>query len=204
MKNKNHYIFLASSISVLLVWSVINPNDFFTWVLETFPVFIGLGFIIYGVKKDFHLTPLTLYLSWFFAIILIIGGHYTYAEEPFFEMLQNKYDLKRNYYDRFGHVVQGITPVIIAREILLRTSPLVKGKWLNFLCLAVTMAISAIYEIIEWLVAMLSGDDAVKFLATQGDQWDPQWDMFLCLIGAILSLVILKNSQNKQLEKFLR
>ena len=122
---------------------------------------------------------------------MMVGGHYTYAEMPLFNWLRDEFHLARNYYDRFGHVAQGFVPAIIAREILLRTSPLRPGKWLFFLVTCVCLAISAFYEFFEWWVALASGSDAVAFLATQGDVWDTQWDMFLALVGAIASQLLL-------------
>ncbi len=132
-------------------------------------------------------------------VILMIGGHYTYAEMPLFNWLRDSFDLARNHYDRLGHVAQGFIPAIITREILLRTSPLKPGKWLFFLTTCVCLAISAFYEMIEWWVAVGSGDNAVAFLATQGDVWDTQWDMFLALCGALSSQLLLRRWHDSQL-----
>jgi putative membrane protein len=128
----------------------------------------------------------------------MVGGHYTYAEMPLFNWLRDALDLSRNHYDRVGHIAQGFVPAIVAREILLRRSPLQPGKWLFFLVTCVCLAISACYEFIEWWVALASGD-AVAFLATQGDVWDTQWDMFLALCGAIASQLLLRRWHDRQL-----
>jgi putative membrane protein len=137
----------------------------------------------------------------FFGIILMVGGHYTYAEMPLFNWLRDTFELSRNHYDRVGHVFQGFVPALVAREILLRRSPLRPGKWLFFLVACVCLAISAFYEFIEWWVAVASGDDAVAFLATQGDVWDSQWDMFLALLGALSSQLLLGRLHDRQLSR---
>jgi putative membrane protein len=141
--------------------------------------------------RRFPFSRLACLLMLVHAIILLVGGHYTYAEMPLFNWLRHAYGWDRNYYDRVGHVAQGFIPAIIAREILLRRSPLRPGKWLFFLVVCVALAISAVYEMLEWWVAVASGSDAVAFLATQGDIWDTQWDMFLALLGAIAALALL-------------
>jgi len=133
------------------------------------------------------------------AAILMVGGHYTYAEMPLFNWLRDVFELSRNHYDRLGHLAQGFIPAIVAREILLRRSPLRPGKWLFFVVTCVCLAISACYELIEWWVAESSGDQAVAFLATQGDVWDTQWDMFLALLGALSSQLLLRRWHDRQL-----
>jgi putative membrane protein len=135
------------------------------------------------------------------AFILLVGAHYTYAEMPLFNWLRDTYDLERNYYDRLGHVAQGFIPAIVAREILLRCSPLQPGKWLAFIVVSIALAISALYEMLEWWVALASGSEATAFLATQGDVWDTQWDMFLCLIGASVSLLLLSRRHDQSLQR---
>jgi len=179
------------------------PRDRLTWYLEVMPVFIGLILLI-ATYQRFTLTDLAYQLIWLHAVVLLIGGHYTYAEMPFFNWLRDTFVLDRNYYDRVGHVFQGFVPAIIVREILLRLSPLQKGKWLFFIVVCICLAISALYELIEWRVAVASGEAAVAFLATQGDVWDTQWDMFLALAGAIVSLLVVPPWHDRQLEKIAR
>lgn len=176
---------------VTLLWSVINPKDLFTWFLEVLPALIGLAFILTTYNR-FRLTNLVYVLILIHAIILVIGGHYTYAEMPFFNWLRDTFQLERNYYDRLGHFAQGFVPALISREILLRKSALKSGKLLSFLVISICLAISASYELIEWGVATATGSAADAFLGTQGDVWDTQWDMFLALCGAVISLLILQ------------
>ncbi len=183
---------------LVLIWSGIGPKDRFTWFLEVAPVLIALPILILS-RRAFPLTSLAYGLLALHGVILMIGGHYTYAEMPLFNWLRDTYDLSRNHYDRLGHIMQGFVPAIVSREILLRTSPLKPGKWLFFLTLAVCLSISAFYEMIEWWVAVGSGDEAVAFLATQGDVWDTQWDMFLALCGALCSQLLLGSRHDRQL-----
>ena len=183
---------------VVLVWSGIAPKDRFTWFLEVAPVLIAVPLLLL-TRRSFPLTPLAYGLLTLFGVILMIGGHYTYAEMPLFNWLRDSYGLSRNHYDRLGHIMQGFVPAIVTREILLRTSPLKPGKWLFFLTVTVCLAISAFYEMIEWWVAVGSGDEAVAFLATQGDVWDTQWDMFLALSGALTSQLLLGRRHDRQL-----
>ncbi len=185
-------------VLAVLVWSGIAPRDRYTWFLEVAPVLLALPLLIV-TRQRFPFTPLAYHLIAIHAVILMVGGHYTYAEMPLFNWLRDTFDLARNHYDRIGHLAQGFIPAIVAREILLRRSPLVPGKWLFFLVVCVCLAISACYEMIEWWVAVGSGDEAVAFLATQGDVWDTQWDMFLALLGALSSLTLLGRWHDRQL-----
>jgi putative membrane protein len=198
MNNKLLYYVLIVSFIGILVWSLINPKDIFIWGLEVFPAIIGLIIIIFTFKK-FRLSNLLYVLIWIHAVILVIGGHYTYAEVPFFNWLKDSFDLSRNYYDRVGHFFQGFVPAMIAREILLRKSKLEKGKMLNFIIISICLAISASYELIEWFVAEVTGTAAEAFLGTQGDIWDTQWDMFLALCGAVISLIVLRKLHDRKL-----
>jgi putative membrane protein len=192
---------LASGVLLLLAISGIDPvADRYTWFLETFPVMIGLPLLILTWQR-FPLTLLLYRLLALHAVILMIGGYYTYAEVPLFNWLQDVLDLSRNHYDRIGHLIQGFVPALLAREILLRRSPLQPGRWLFFLCVSVCLAFSAFYELIEWWVALLSGQSAEAFLGTQGDPWDTQTDMFLALIGAITSLLLLSSVHDRQLAR---
>ncbi|AKA69504.1 putative sodium-glucose/galactose cotransporter [Clostridium scatologenes] len=180
--SKIHRMFLAIFF-IVFVWSAIYPKDSFTWFLEVLPAVIGITVIIFTYKK-FRFTTFVYGLIVIHAIILLIGGHYTYAEMPLFNWIKDTFHLSRNYYDRLGHFAQGFIPAFISREILIRKSYLKKGKMLLFIVICICLAISAAYELIEWLVAEATGSAADAFLGTQGDVWDTQWDMFLALIGS--------------------
>lgn len=182
----------------VLAWSGYAPKDRFVWFLEVLPVLVALPLLL-ATRRSFPFTPLAYTLIAVHALILMVGGHYTYAEMPLFNWLRDAFELSRNHYDRLGHVAQGFIPAIVAREILLRRSPLAPGKWLFFLVTSVCLAISAFYEMIEWWVAVGSGDEAVAFLATQGDVWDTQWDMFLALLGALSSQLLFRRWHDRQL-----
>ena len=194
-------VLLALLIGVL-VWSAIDARDRFTWFLEVVPVLIALPLMLLTYPR-FPLSRLVYVLILVHAIILMVGGHYTYAEMPLFNWLRDEFHLARNYYDRVGHLAQGFVPAMIAREILLRTSPLKPGKWLFFLVTCACLAISACYEFFEWWVALASGSDAVAFLATQGDIWDTQWDMFLALVGAVLAQVSLSHAHDRSMAQLI-
>jgi putative membrane protein len=182
-----------------LVWSGINPKDKLTWFLEVFPALVGI--IILGATfNKFRLTKLAYALILVHCIILMIGGHYTYAEVPLFDWIKNYFDLARNNYDKLGHLAQGFIPAIIAREILIRKKIVHKPKWLSFIVVSICLAISAFYELIEWWVAELSGESAEAFLGTQGYIWDTQSDMALALLGAFLALIMLSKIHNKQIK----
>ena len=200
VQNKLYHIILLSSFVALLILSAIKPHDYFTWFLEVIPAIIGSAILV-AVYRKFKFTNLTYSLIWVHALILIVGGHYTYAEVPLFNWLKEVLDLSRNHYDRVGHLAQGFIPAIVAREILLRTSPLRPGKWLFFIVVCICLAISASYELIEWGVAELTGSAADAFLGTQGDVWDTQWDMLLAFCGAIISLVVLSGVHDRQLKE---
>jgi len=190
LSSRQFFVPLWVSLVLVFIWSLINPHDLFTWFLEVFPVIAGVVILLCTYPK-FKFTRLSYLLLWCHAIILLIGGHYTYAEVPFFNDLKDAFGLSRNHYDRVGHLAQGFFPAIVAREILLRTSPLRPGKWLFVLVICVCLSFSAFYELIEWWVAVSTGTAAEAFLGTQGDIWDTQWDMALALSGAIISLIVL-------------
>jgi putative membrane protein len=185
---------------VCLAVSRIGALEPGTWVLEVFPIFIALPILI-ATAKRFPLTPLAYSLLFVHALILMVGGHYTYAKVPLGFWVQGALHLGRNHYDRLGHFAQGFVPAIVAREILLRRSPLQPGKWLFFLVVCVCLAVSASYELIEWLAAILGGSSADAFLGTQGDVWDTPWDMFMALVGAITALVALSRIHDRQIER---
>lgn len=182
-----------------LAWTGINAVSLGTWVLEVVWVLIGLPLILV-LRKRFPLTRLACWLLVFHALVLCYGGQYTYAETPLGNAVQDLLGTQRNNYDRFAHVVQGFVPAIVVREILVRRTPLRAGGWLSFLTASVCLAISACFEFVEWLSAVILGAGADDFLATQGDVWDTQWDMALCLCGAVLSLLLLRRVHDRQLE----
>ena len=183
---------------ILLGASGIAPRDRFTWVLEVAPILIAVP-VLLATRRRFPLTPLAYRLLFVHALILMLGGHYTYAEVPLGFWVGKALGFSRNHYDRLGHFAQGFVPAILAREILLRRSPLRPGRWLFFLVACVCLAVSATYELIEWWTALATGEGATAFLGTQGDPWDTQWDMFLALIGALSALALLARAHDREL-----
>lgn len=183
----------------ILIWSGIHPKDQFTWFLEVSPAMIG-GLILLFTRQSFPLTPLLYGLILLHCIILMVGGHYTYAEVPLFDEIRDILGSTRNNYDKVGHFFQGLVPALIAREILIRRH-VVSGKgWLNLFILSIALAFSAFYELIEWWVALLSDEAAESFLGTQGYVWDTQSDMFYALIGALSTLLFLAKWHDRQLK----
>jgi putative membrane protein len=191
----------AAATGVVLLWSGIAPHDRITWWLEVSPVLLGAPLLL-ATARRFPLTPLLYGLLFAHAVILMVGGHYTYARVPFGFWMQDVFDFARNHYDRIGHLAQGFVPAILAREILLRRTPLVPGGWLFLLVLSVCLAFSALYEMLEWWTALLGGIAATDFLGTQGDVWDTQWDMFLAGVGATAALLLLSRLHDRQLARF--
>ncbi|HEY9016413.1 MAG TPA: DUF2238 domain-containing protein [Gemmatimonadales bacterium] len=183
-----------------LVWSGIAPHDRFTWLLEVFPVLLGVPLLVYSYPR-FRLTPLLYSLLALHAWILMVGGKYTYAQVPLGFWVQDAFGFARNHYDRLGHFAQGFVPALLAREILIRRSPLGGSRWLPFLVVCVCLAFSAFYELIEFWTALATGEAAEAFLGTQGDPWDTQWDMMLALIGAVTALALLSRWHDRQLRK---
>lgn len=188
------------SVLIVMTWSAYHPHDTLTWFLESFPVLIALPLLLFTYKK-FRLTNLLYGLIAFHCIILLIGAHYTYALVPLFNDLRDAYDLDRNYYDRVGHFVQGFVPAMIGRELLLRFFVVKRGAWLFVILVLICLGVSAIYEEIEFLAAMLSGEAADAFLGTQGDNWDTQKDMLLAGIGAALALLTLSRWHDRDLRR---
>jgi putative membrane protein len=182
-----------------LIVSGIDPYDRMTWWLEVTPVIIGLA-ILTATWRRFPLTTLLYLLLFLHALILVAGGHYTYARVPIGFTVQELFDLARNPYDRIGHFAQGFVPAVLAREVLLRLSPLRPGGWLFAIVASFCLAFSALYELIEWWVAVVAGDGSTDFLALQGDPWDTQWDMFCALVGAIAALIALRRWHDHDLE----
>ena len=183
-----------------VVVSGIRPHDRLIWWLEVSPVLIAAAVLVPTYRR-FPLTPLLYRLIFLHALILILGAHYTYARVPVGLWVKDLLGLSRNGYDRLGHFVQGFVPAIVAREVLLRCSPLRRGKLLFVLVLCVCLAVSAGYELVEWAVAVWGGEATADFLGTQGDAWDTQWDMFLCLIGAILAQLALARPHDRALAR---
>ena len=193
-------LILLAIVVIALIVSRIRPYDPGTWVLEVFPIFLAVPVLI-ATRRRFPLTPLAYRLIALHALILILGGHYTYARVPLGFWAQELFGFARNHYDRVGHFAQGFIPAIVAREILLRLTPLRPGKWLFFIVACICLAISACYEFIEWWAAVLGGSAADAFLGTQGDVWDTQWDMFMALLGAIAAQLVLARVHDRQLAR---
>ncbi len=192
-------LLLATGLAVL-VWSGIGPRDRLTWLLETFPAMIG-AVVLIATYQRFRFSNLVYMLILIHAIILMLGGHWTYAEMPLFNWLRDTFHLARNHYDRVGHLAQGFVPAIIVRELLLRTSPLRRGKWLSTIAVCICLSISAGYEFIEWWSSLLLNQSADAFLGTQGDVWDTQWDMFMCWVGAVLALLTMRGLHDRSMAK---
>jgi putative membrane protein len=184
--------------TIALAISGINPYDRFTWFMEIAPILIAVP-ILLATSTRFRFTALAYRLIFIHALILMIGGHYTYARVPLGFWVQDLLGLARNHYDRLGHLAQGFIPAILIREILIRKSPLVPGKWLFFIVVSVCLALSAFYEFIEWWTALAEGPAAVDFLGTQGDVWDTQWDMFMAFLGAIIAQIVLSRIHDSEL-----
>jgi putative membrane protein len=191
---------LLAAVLLALALSGLQPHDGVTWLMETCWVIVGLPVLV-ATRKRFPLSPLLCCLLAAHALVLIVGGHYTYAEVPAGHWLQDALDLSRNPYDRFGHLMQGFVPAILVRELLVRTSPLRGSAWLAPLTVCACLAFSAFFEMIEWWAALAGGSAADAFLATQGDQWDTQWDMACALLGAILSLLLLSRLHDRGLAR---
>jgi putative membrane protein len=185
-------------VALGLVWSGIGPHDRLTWVLEVVPVLIAVPLLVL-TARSFPLTPLVYVLIAVHSLILMYGGHYTYALTPLGDWMREVFGFTRNHYDRIGHLMQGFGPAMVARELLLRTSPLRPGKWLFALITLSILGVSACYEFTEWWAAIAGGDAAGAFLGTQGDVWDTQWDMFLAGCGAIAAQVLLARIHDRQL-----
>jgi len=192
-------LILLGLTAVALGVSAIHPYDWTTWVLEVAPILIGVPILI-ATWRRFPLTPLLYRLLFLHALILMLGGHYTYARVPLGFWVRDLLGFTRNHYDRLGHFAQGFVPAILVREVLLRRTPLKRDGWLFFLVTCACLAFSAVYEFIEWWSAVIGGSAAADFLGTQGDVWDTQWDMFLALIGALTAQIILGKVHDRQLD----
>jgi putative membrane protein len=199
-KDKRFHLSLAIILGILLVWSGLHPADRFTWVLEVAPIFI-VSAVLLSVYRRFYFSRLVCCLMAAHAIVLLIGGHYTYANVPLFNWIRDSLHLVRNHYDRLGHFMQGFVPALISREVMLRRGVLKRGPWLNFLVICICLAISAFYELIEWQAAVWTGTKADAFLGSQGDVWDTQWDMALALIGATASVFLVRRAHDRSMNK---
>lgn len=182
-----------------LLWSLANPHDYFTWILEAAPALIAFLLLV-ATYNSFPLTPLAYALILVHCLILFVGAHYTYAEVETFKFIRDLFGWQRNNYDKVGHFAQGFVPAIIAREVLIRRSVVNGRAWLNLFVISICLAFSALYEIFEWIVAVVSGDSAESFLGTQGYVWDTQSDMAMALAGATLAVVLLTRLHDRQLE----
>lgn len=199
MKSDRALAALSAVLAFVFVWSGWLPKDRLTWALEVFPVVVAVPLLL-ATRRRFPLTTLVYWLIAVHATILMVGGKYTYAEVPLFDWIRDVFQLTRNHYDRLGHFAQGFVPALIAREILLRRTPIRPGGWLFFLVTCVCLAISAVYELVEWGAAAATGEAADAFLGTQGDLWDTQKDMLFAGIGAIVGQLTLAKIQDRQLE----
>jgi putative membrane protein len=192
-------LFFAATF-VILALTFIGCRDQFTWLLETFPVIIGWPILLF-LDHKYRVSHLVIIGVFLHGIILMIGGHYTYAEVPFGFWMEHTFGFARNHYDRIGHFVQGFFPALIFREVYLRRVKLTRGAWLGFIVITGCMAFSMVYEFIEWWTALATGSGADAFLGTQGDPWDTQWDMFFCTIGATVSILTMQKLHDRSLQK---
>lgn len=198
--DRNYLLFLIVSLAAIFIWSAIRPHDYFTWFLETVPGMIGLV-ILASTYPRFRFTPLVYTLIVLHIAVLCIGGHYTYAEVPLFNWIRDHFHQSRNNYDRVGHFMQGFVPALVAREVLIRNK-VVRGKWwLAGIVFSICMAVSALYELFEWRVAVATGSASDAFLGSQGDPWDTQEDMATCLIGSLSALLLMSRWHDKQIAK---
>jgi putative membrane protein len=195
-------IWFLALLAPVIIWSWIGPHDRFTWWLESAPAVVGVPLIVV-LQRKFPLSSLLLVLIWLHCVLLVVGGHYTYAQVPLGEWAKGWFGWTRNNYDKLGHFTQGLVPAILTREILLRTSPLKGSKWLGFLVVCVCLAFSAFYELVEWFTAVTSGEAANDFLGTQGDPWDTQTDMLWALIGAVVAVTLFRRLHDHSLAKVL-
>ena len=184
----------------VFIWSALNPKDYFTWFLEVTPAFIALLVLVFTYNK-FKFTSLVYTLILIHCIILMVGGHYTYAQVPAFDFIKEILDQERNDYDKLGHLAQGFIPAMIAREIIIRKNIISIEAWRNFFIVCFCLGFSAFYELVEWWVAIFANDSADDFLGTQGYIWDTQSDMAWALFGSILALLLLRKYHDKQLKK---
>jgi putative membrane protein len=197
-KTPGSHIALLLGVIIVFIWSGWQPYDRLTWWLEIFPGLAGL-IILLSIYRRFRFTTLCYTLIAIHICILCVGGHYTYARVPLFDWLRDLFEWHRNHFDRLGHFAQGFVPAIIAREVFVRLQILNRKRWMPFLVVCICLAISAVYELIEWSTALISASASAAFLGTQGDVWDTQEDMFMALIGAICALVFMRRLHDRQI-----
>jgi len=197
--NRTHLFFLICYVVVLL-WSAINPHDYLTWILESFPGIIG-AIVLIAIYRKFQFTDLVYVLILIHCSIVFIGGKYTYAENPLFNYFKDQFHLERNNYDKLGHFIQGMVPSLIMREILIRLEVLSRKKWIPFFMIATAMLISSCYELLEWLVSELTGSAGDAFLGTQGYIWDTQSDMLYALMGSLFAVLFLSRLHDTSLKR---
>src|SRR5712692_8457439 len=191
---------LIVTLAAIFAWSAIQPHDYFTWFLEVWPAATGVV-ILAATYPRFRFTTLVYGMVWAHAVVLLVGGHYTYAEVPLFDWVRARFHLARNDYDRVGHFAQGFVPALVAREVLIRRN-VVRGRgWLSFIVVCICLAISATYELLEWGVGVVSGSAADASLGTQGDPWDTQEDMAMALVGAVSALLLVGRAHDRQIER---
>lgn len=196
-KTKKIYLFI---FFLALILSGIKPHDYFTWFLEVVPALIALVILAVTYRK-FQFSNFIYGLILFHSIVLMVGGHWTYAEVPLGNWMREMFNFSRNHYDRFGHLMQGFVPALVARELIIKKTIIPNRKWMNFFIIFTILGFSAFYEFFEWGMSVATGEAANSFLGTQGDVWDTQWDMFMCLIGSILALSIFSKFHDKYLNK---
>jgi putative membrane protein len=194
------HAFLWGILALFLVWSGWQPSDRFTWLLEVAPIFV-ISAVLLAVYRQFYFSRLVCCLMLAHAIILAVGGHYTYANVPLFNWIRDSFHLARNHYDRIGHFMQGFVPALISREVLIRRGVVKRGPWLSFIVICICLAVSALYELLEWQAAVWTGTKADAFLGSQGDPWDTQWDMALALIGAGVAVSLMSRLHDVSMKR---
>lgn len=197
---ENSHRFMLIVFFLTLLWSVIKPFSFITWLLQALPAII-MVLVLSLLFKHFKFSEFVYYAVLIHVVILLIGSKYTYERNPLFDVLMEKFDLNRNYYDRVGHLAQGFTPAIIAKEYLLREGYLKKSKIFYYIVMSIVLAVSAAYELLEFAASRISGVPAEKVLSFQGDIWDTQWDMVMALIGATVALTVFRRIHDKSMKK---
>ncbi|MBX7153450.1 MAG: DUF2238 domain-containing protein [Candidatus Kapaibacterium sp.] len=195
------HVVLAAVYCIVLVWSVVQPHDYFTWMLEVFPAVIGM-IVLIATRNRFTFTTFAYTFIVLHCCILFVGGHYTYALVPLFDWVKEVFHQSRNNYDKVGHFAQGLVPAIITRELFIRLQVVQRKGWIAFLTVCVCLSISACYEFIEWFVAVVSGESADSFLGTQGYVWDTQSDMLYALLGALTTVLLLARIHDRYIERF--
>ncbi len=200
MANLSLRALFVGTMLLEMVLGIAPPSGRTTWALENFPIWIGVALYLV-TRRKFPLSRLCLTLLCLHAVVLMVGGYYTYAKVPLGFWVENAFGLARNHYDRLGHFTQGFVPAILTREILLRVAGLPRNGWLPFLTVCVCLAFSASYELFEWWTAVVGGSAADDFLGTQGDVWDTQWDMFLAVVGATTAMLTLTGVHDRSMAK---